>query len=248
MCARWRAIPSQRSRSGRRPRSRRVRTDRVWLRLRSASFPLPAAGRAPLAHPPPTPSCCADAELYKARHQEESHDPASVAERGPEIPLAADDLLAWLGPRKAHAFPRTYTHVTPRGSKQVELFANLIEMVEELIDKPQGGRRLSGPLGCMSSAIWPKFGAHGPLEGPAHGRAHGSGGEDGSIGSDDSPIISRHADVQVAIQRPTAGARRSSRPPPPPTGGRCARRGWHQSLRAASLSARPLQIRAHLRE
>jgi hypothetical protein len=172
-----------------------------------------SATRAPYAHPPPTPSCRADAELYKARHQEESQDPASVAERGPEIPLAGDDLLAWLSPRKARAFPRTYTHVTPRGSKQVELFANLIEMVEELIDKPQRAWRLRGPLGRTSSLIWPTFG-----EGTAHGRAHGGGGEAGSVGYDDSPSISRHADVQVGIQRPTAGAQRSARPPPP-TGG-----------------------------
>jgi hypothetical protein len=33
-----------------------------------------------------------------------------------------------------------------------------------------------------------------------------------------------------------------------PPEGRCARRGWHQSLRAASLSARPLQIRARSRQ
>jgi hypothetical protein len=120
------------------------------------------------------------------------------------IALAGDDLLAWLAPRKARAFPRKYAHSTPRGFKQVELFSNLLEMVEAMIDKPGKQRRMSGWLIGTPKTI--------PVD-----AQHGNNDQGGELANAKATAACSSAGSERA-RAALAAARQDGRRPLPPPG------------------------------
>jgi hypothetical protein len=132
------------------------------------------------------------------------------------VALAGDDLLAWLGPRKTRMFLRKYAHTTPRGVKQVELFSNLIEMVEEMIDKPaQLRRRSSWLIGAKTEPVGTQHGNRSQVDVEQVAVDELSAGW--------SPEIGERTDAA------TAATRRARRPAPPP----------RPPLRSARVAAEP---------